>query len=344
MPVAQTQPWLPFKKQDGTVIRRYFSKKPSKAVAVNDNSGQTVGTKTFSSLEQLQQSVALPATYADKSVRLVTVAELLAQKEISNEQAWEIACMPMKQMRGADGRTAYVPGGMAAGFGIGAFTNANNGGIINNTGGIVASPSSAWNLGNGDIRQLNQLALTENGEERSFQTDNAVQREFDNDFDQRGFEEFAERTKDIIRNKTQAKQAFQQLLDRDFEGLAEHFDFSSPQGLAVFWSKNYEAAQEYANSIGGTTLEMTQGGSVMNNWNWLKGKYPTWADEQPTDLRPLWKAFSKKYAQGVTGIATYVHPKGEYGYMWEKVEYKTLKINMLAGIVDEIREVIVDSK
>ena len=108
VPAAKMQPWLPFKKADGTVIRRYFGQKPTKTITVNSNGG-TVGTKTFSSLKQLQQNIALPGMYADNSVWFVTVAELLEQNEISNEQAWQIARLPMTQVRGADGKTVYVP-------------------------------------------------------------------------------------------------------------------------------------------------------------------------------------------------------------------------------------------
>ena len=129
VPVAKTQPWLPFKKADGTVVRQYFGKKPSRTISIYNNNGQIIGTKTFRSIGQLQQNIALPATYADNSVRFVPVAELLGQNEISDEQAWQIARLPMTQVRGTDGRMVYVPD--TSMYGVkGAFTDDINNGSI----------------------------------------------------------------------------------------------------------------------------------------------------------------------------------------------------------------------
>ena len=44
--------------------------------------------------------------------------------------------------------------------------------------------------------------------------------------------------------------------------MSEMLDLSSPKDKAVFWSDDYAATESYAKSIGGTTLEMTPGGSI----------------------------------------------------------------------------------
>jgi hypothetical protein len=100
--------------------------------------------------------------------------------------------------------------------------------------------------------------------------------------------------------------------------MAKMLDLSSPKDKAVFWSGNYAASEAYANSIKGTTLEMTPGGSIFNGWDYVKTKYPTWGDGLPTDQRELWVAISKRYADLSTGQVTAVQ-KYE-GYVWQTYE------------------------
>jgi YD repeat-containing protein len=108
----------------------------------------------------------------------------------------------------------------------------------------------------------------------------------------------------------------------EFEELAEMLDLSSPKDKAVFWSGNYAAAEEYARSIGGTTLEMTPGGSIFNGWDYVKVKYPKWGDNSPEDQRKLWIALLESFAEQTTGEVTAVQ-KYE-GYVWKEHEEKIL--------------------
>ncbi len=127
--------------------------------------------------------------------------------------------------------------------------------------------------------------------------------------------EFYEHANGQFKDIDTAIQAFKHLTNGEFEEFAEMVDVSSPYGKAFFWSGDQVAAEVQAEAANGVTLEMTPGGDLVNGWSWLKNKFPTWDDGVPTDIRPLWKALSRKYALGVQGEVTYVHPKGYYGKM-----------------------------
>ncbi|WLQ11367.1 hypothetical protein O5O45_16600 [Hahella aquimaris] len=68
--------------------------------------------------------------------------------------------------------------------------------------------------------------------------------------------------------------------------MAELLDLSSPNNGAVFWSGNYLKAEEFALNLresipGETTLEMTPGGNIFNNWKYLDECfiYEDWGQE-----------------------------------------------------------------
>jgi RHS repeat-associated protein len=134
--------------------------------------------------------------------------------------------------------------------------------------------------------------------------------------------EFQQRSKGQFKSRTDAAKAFDHFQNGEFEEMAEMLDLSSPKDKAVFWSGDYSAAESYAKSIDGTTLEMTPGGSIFNGWDYVKEKYPTWGDESPTDQRLLWIAISESYAEQTTGEVTAVQ-KYE-GYVWKNHEEKIL--------------------
>lgn len=134
--------------------------------------------------------------------------------------------------------------------------------------------------------------------------------------------EFQHRAKGQFKSRADAAKAFNHFQNGEFEELAEMLDLSSPKDKAVFWSGNYAAAEEYARSIGGTTLEMTPGGSIFNGWDYVKVKYPKWGDNSPEDQRKLWIALSESFAEQTTGEVTAVQ-KYE-GYVWKEHEEKIL--------------------
>ncbi|KNY30515.1 RHS repeat-associated core domain-containing protein [Pseudobacteroides cellulosolvens] len=163
------------------------------------------------------------------------------------------------------------------------------------------------------------------------------------ELDAKGYDQFLDRTKGIFASETDAQKAFQKLLDRDFNSFAKCFDFSSPKDGAVFWSKNIGAAERYAEMIGGTIMENTQGGKVLNGWTWLGEKFTTWDKGLDTDQQPLWKSVSSAYANGVTGKVAYVHPdlpdgKG-IGDVWKNTEAPIVSLRQEEGLVTEVEEV-----
>lgn len=146
--------------------------------------------------------------------------------------------------------------------------------------------------------------------------------------------EFQQRSKGQFKSSKEAAEAFKHLKNREFDEMAEMLDLSSPKDKAVFWSGNYAAAESYAKSIGGTTLEMTPGGSIFNNWDSLGNLFPSanWDDGSAKDPKPLWVAISKRYAKISTGEVTAVQ-KYE-GAVWKEhekpiLERRKAKINIV---------------
>lgn len=125
----------------------------------------------------------------------------------------------------------------------------------------------------------------------------------------------------------------------DYKKMATYFDTSSPDSGAVFWSGNKEGAGQYAQSIGGTIMEQTPGGQVFDNWRDLQAMYPEWNTGTALDSKPIWEALSGQYANGVEGMATYVHPDGYEGNVWLNVEKPILEENDII-----IQEVIINAK
>lgn len=86
-----------------------------------------------------------------------------------------------------------------------------------------------------------------------------------------------------------------------WDGFIERLDVSTPKDGAVLWSGNQPAAQKFAEGIGGTTLEATPGGRVINGWDevnnipWSTGK------GQAPGSGELWNGTSKKFAQSASG-------------------------------------------
>lgn len=55
--------------------------------------------------------------------------------------------------------------------------------------------------------------------------------------------------------------------------------------------------------------------------------------------KPIWDALSSQYANGVEGIATYVHPYGIVGKVWSNIEKPILEENNII-----IQEIIIDAE
>ena len=100
-------------------------------------------------------------------------------------------------------------------------------------------------------------------------------------------------------------------------------DVSSPEGGAVFWSGNPGAAQKFAESINGVTLETTMGGRIIDGWPDLNNYSWMPPAEPPPYAKHLWAGVSKKYAEGVTGIVNTVQTSEKLWHpetLWHNVE------------------------
>jgi hypothetical protein len=116
----------------------------------------------------------------------------------------------------------------------------------------------------------------------------------------------------------------------------------APKDGAVFWSGGKEgqaAAQRYAESIGGTTLEATPGGNAINGWDEVNDL--PWDGQQgsPPFGGDLWKGVSKKFANGAEGNVSVVQPLHklwDQGTVWHNVEKKIIVDKMKVGEVTGI--------
>lgn len=157
------------------------------------------------------------------------------------------------------------------------------------------------------------------------------------EFDAQGYDDFCQRTEGMFATEEDTQKAFQQLLDRDFKGFAKNFDLSTKPDKAYFWSGDKEFADKIAKANGGTTMEGTPGGKVVDNWEWLEKKYPSsnWNKNNDLDPKPLWSEFSKEYARNVSGKVTYVN-QGYEGAVWLEDESPIVDKLMDKGIVTSV--------
>jgi hypothetical protein len=125
----------------------------------------------------------------------------------------------------------------------------------------------------------------------------------------------------------------------NWDDFIERLDIDNPKDGAVFWSGDDEAALKYARSIGGTTLEGTPGGSVINGWDELK-KLPWNEDKGPPPWSgTLWETISTKFANGATGKVSIVQKAEklwDQGTVWHNVEKDIIKRSLRNGKVTDI--------
>ncbi|MEJ7805227.1 MAG: hypothetical protein WKG03_04825, partial [Telluria sp.] len=126
----------------------------------------------------------------------------------------------------------------------------------------------------------------------------------------------------------------------NWDAVVKRLDVSSPKDGAVFWSGDPLAAQRYANSIGGVTLETTAGGRILDNWDEVnKGYNWTRWDGPPPHGRTLWGQVSKKYAHGASGHIHGVTTTGKLwdaGTLWHNVEKTVVQDNLLTGKITQM--------
>lgn len=126
----------------------------------------------------------------------------------------------------------------------------------------------------------------------------------------------------------------------NWDEVIKRLDVSSPKDGAVFWSGDPKAAQKFAESINGTTLETTAGGRVIDGWDEVNKAY-AWDARygNPPYGRDLWAGVSEKYAEGVTGYVNAVQTPGKLwdtGTLWHNVEKPIFQDKLLTGEVNGV--------
>lgn len=132
-----------------------------------------------------------------------------------------------------------------------------------------------------------------------------------------------------------------------WDGFIERLDVSTPKDGAVLWSGNQPAAQKFAEGIGGTTLEATPGGRVINGWDevnnipWDAGK------GQAPGSGELWNGASKKFAQSASEEVNVVQRPDklwDQGTVWHNTEKPVVNSRFLNGDVTKINMHVLDGK
>jgi len=148
--------------------------------------------------------------------------------------------------------------------------------------------------------------------------------------------EFQHRAKGQFKDSTEAAKAYNHLKEGKIEELAKMLDFTAPDNGSVFWSGGSGAmkeSQNYANSIGGKTLEMTKGGKIFDGWDYPSKLFPQWFSgvdpDNPIGQRGLWEAISAEFANSAKGKVTAVQAVGKdlKGTIWQEIEEPLLSAN-----------------
>jgi hypothetical protein len=140
-----------------------------------------------------------------------------------------------------------------------------------------------------------------------------------------------------------------------WDGVISRLDVSSPKDGAVFWSGTAhqakmtgqaDAAREFANKIGGVTLETTPGGRVIDGWDEVNRGYPWNKDDGPGPWSSdLWKGVSKKYAQGAVGDVNVIQTPNKLWdptTVWHTQEKPALLDLQELGQIGDIKLHVVD--
>jgi hypothetical protein len=125
-----------------------------------------------------------------------------------------------------------------------------------------------------------------------------------------------------------------------WDEVIKRLDVGSLEDGAVFWFGDPMAAQKYADSINGVTLETTSGGRIIDGWEEVNKGY-TWDDRygDPLYARDLWKGVSEQYAEGVTGNVSTVQSiekLSDTNTLWHNVEKPLIQDKMISGEVKDL--------
>lgn len=124
-----------------------------------------------------------------------------------------------------------------------------------------------------------------------------------------------------------------------WDEVIKRLDVSSPENGAVFWSGDPVAAQRFAESIGGVTLETTAGGRIIDGWADLKGYTRDTRYGEAPYSRDFWEGVSEKYAEGVMGEVSAVQAPDKLWYsesFWHTIEKPILQVKLLNEEVSKV--------
>jgi hypothetical protein len=106
-----------------------------------------------------------------------------------------------------------------------------------------------------------------------------------------------------------------------------------------------DAAREFAEKMGGVTLETTPGGRIIDDWPDIN-KLAWDADSgSPPFSGPLWQAVSEKYAESTSGIVNVVQTPDKTWSpktVWHNQEKPLILDRLDTGKVDGIQMHVVD--
>lgn len=125
--------------------------------------------------------------------------------------------------------------------------------------------------------------------------------------------------------------------DADWAPVVARLDVSCPKDGTVFWSGDKFNAMDMASDQGGASLECTQGGAMIDNWNENNVPWSEREGEGPPFLRDLWQLVSASFALQAQGRITVVQTPEKAltggGEIWKRVERHILRQKMLMGEV-----------
>jgi hypothetical protein len=126
----------------------------------------------------------------------------------------------------------------------------------------------------------------------------------------------------------------------DVPAIIERLDVSTQRDRGYLWSGDKEGAGRYANAHGGTTLEQTPGGRVIDNWDYLNNKLPWDAGGER-----LWGGVSEKYARQLSGdvrsIQTVDRNAVGGGYVFKTYERPQVEAGLADGRISSYGDIVI---
>ncbi len=124
----------------------------------------------------------------------------------------------------------------------------------------------------------------------------------------------------------------------DANAIVRRLDVGTQGKQGYLWSGNKVAAGQYAQAHGGTVLEGTPGGRVIDDWDYLNTNMP-WdkGGEQ------VWGGASAKYSRGLTGDVEALQSPSRAGggYVFKKYELPEVEAGKVSGRITSFQEKVV---